>query len=188
VSDQLDPAAQVYAEALHQAAVEGGRVEAADQTLERLVKTLSANPDLTAALANPRLPAEAKLRIADGLMRDGEPLARNAVAVLIRNGRLGLLIEMQSAYAELAAATEQILDVEVTTAVPIGEDQLELLRSRIAAAVGGTPRLSTTVDPDILGGLVLRARGVLVDDSVRRHLQDLRQALIRVPLPVGSEA
>jgi F-type H+-transporting ATPase subunit delta len=188
VADQLDPAAQVYADALHQAAVEGGRVEEVDRTLGRLVETLGANPDLTAALANPRLPADAKLRVAEGLMRGGEPLARNAVSVLIRNGRLGLLVEMQAAYAELAAATEQILDVEVTTAVPIGEEQLELLRSRIASAVGGTARLSTTVDPEILGGLVLRARGVLVDDSVRRHLQDLRQALIRVPLPVGSEA
>lgn len=188
MADQLDPAAQVYADALHQAAVEGGRVEEVDRTLGRLVETLGANPDLTAALGNPRLPADAKLRVAEGLMRDGEPLARNAVSVLIRNGRLGLLVEMQAAYAELAAATEQILDVEVTTAVPIGEEQLELLRSRIASAVGGTARLSTTVDPEILGGLVLRARGVLVDDSVRRHLQDLRQALIRVPLPVGSEA
>ena len=188
MADQIDPAAQVYADALHQAAVEGGRVEEVDRALERLVQTLGADRDLTAALANPRLPADAKLRIVAGLMRDGEPLARNAVSVLIGNGRLGLLIDMQSAYAELAAATEQILDVEVTTAVAISDEQLELLRTRITAAVGGTARLSTSIDPEILGGLVLRARGVLVDDSVRRHLQDMRQALIRVPLPVGSEA
>lgn len=188
MADQLDPAAQVYADALHQAAVAAGRVEQADEALRRLVATLSSDPDLVAALANPRLPGEARLRVVTHLMAGGEPLARNAVAVLVRNGRLGLLIEMQTAFARLAAATEQILDVEVTTAVPISDDQLELLRRRIAEAAGGTARLTTHVDPEILGGLVLRARGVLVDASVRRRLQELRQALIRVPLPVGSEA
>jgi len=45
-----------------------------------------------------------------------------------------------------------------------------------------------TVDPEIIGGLVLKARGVLLDASIRRRLEDIRRALIRTPLPVGSEA
>jgi F-type H+-transporting ATPase subunit delta len=83
---------------------------------------------------------------------------------------------------------EHILTVEVTTAVKLDEGQLEALRERISKAVGQTAELSATVDERIIGGFVLRARGVLVDASVRRRLSELRRTLVNTPLPIGSEA
>ena len=94
----------------------------------------------------------------------------------------------RSGYAELAAEDEQILTVEVTTAIELREADLDALAKRISDAVGRQAQVTATVDPRLIGGLVLRARNVLVDASVKRRLEELRRVLIRTPLPVGSEA
>ena len=108
--------------------------------------------------------------------------------VLVRHGRLSLLVDLQLAYAELATAAEQVLPIEVTTAIELDKKALDGLQERISKAIGRQAELTARVDPDLIGGLVLRARGVLVDASVKRRLEELRRALIRTPLPVGSEA
>ena len=188
MAERVDPAAHVYASALHQAAVEAGRVREVDRDLRALLSSLGEQPVVLRALINPGLPREAKHRILGRLMQGGEPLARNAVLVLSEHGRLVLLVDLQRAYADLAAASDQILPVTVTTAVELSQKELDALGKRISDAVGRTAEITATVDPDLIGGLVLRARNVLVDASVKRRLEELRRTMIRTPLPVGSEA
>lgn len=187
-SSHLDAGARVYASALHAAALDAGRVPDIDRDLRDFGAELAQNTLLRRALFNPELPREAKRRIATRMLAESDPLLRNAVLVIVDNGRLPLLPDIQGAYAEMAAVEERILDVEVTTAVPLPEAQRSHLEQRISEAVGQTARVTATVDPTIIGGLVLRARGVLLDASVRRRLAELRRALVKTPLPIGSEA
>jgi ATP synthase F1 delta subunit len=188
VADRVDPAAHVYATALHQAAREGGRVREVDRDLRTLISTLGEQAVVLRALVNPGLPREGKHRILARLLEGAEPLARNAILVLSEHGRLSLLVDLQLAYAELAADDDQILPVSVMTAVELSQKELDALGKRISEAVGRTAEITATVDPDLIGGLVLRARDVLVDASIKRRLEELRRTLIRTPLPVGSEA
>jgi F-type H+-transporting ATPase subunit delta len=76
----------------------------------------------------------------------------------------------------------------VTTAVSLDSAQTERIEQRIEKATGLKARIDARVDPAIIGGLVLRARGVLLDASVKRELDEIHRALINTPLPVGSEA
>jgi F-type H+-transporting ATPase subunit delta len=188
VADQIDLAARVYADALYQAAADAGAVKDVDDDLAALMDALAENPVLLRALVNPALPGEAKRRILARLLESSHPLARNAVLVLVRHGRLALLYDLQLAYSELATSEEQILPIEVTTAIALDKKALDALQERISKAVGRQAELTASVDPVLIGGLVLRARGVLVDASIKRRLEELRRALIRTPLPVGSEA
>ena len=188
MADRVDPAARVYAKALHEAAGEAGRVQEADGDLKALVAALGESPVVLRALVNPALPREGKRRILVGLLQGADPLARNAVLVLAEHGRLSLLVDLQVAYADLAADDDQILPVEVTTAVALEQKELDALQERISTVVGRRAEVTATVDPALIGGLVLRARNVLVDASVKRRLEELRRALIHTPLPVGSEA
>jgi len=188
VADRIDPGARVYAGALYAAARDAGRVHEVDRDLKALLAGIVENRSLLKAILNPAVPREAKGRILARVMEESDPLARNAVLVLADRGRLPLIADIASALSELAAAEDRILTVEVTTAVALDEAQVEALRRRLADAVGQDARVVTTVDPDIIGGLVLKARGVLLDASVRRRLEDIRRALVRTPLPVGSEA
>lgn len=188
MADRVDPAGRVYASALHQAAGDAGKVHDVDRDLDGLISALGENEILLRALVNPALPREAKRRILARVLDQADPLTRNAVLVLADHGRLELLVDMQTAYAELAAEDEQILTVEITTAVELAKTDLDALTKRITEAVGRRAQVTATVDPTLIGGLVLRARNVLVDASVKRRLEELRRTLIRTPLPVGSEA
>ena len=188
MAGRVDPAGRVYASALYQAAADAGKVQEIDGDLDALISTLGENEILLRALVNPALPREAKARVLSRVLGQADPLARNAVLVLAHHGRLELLVDLQAAYAELAAEDEQILAVEVTTAVELTKADLDALAKRISDAVGRQAHVTASVDPTLIGGLVLRARNVLVDASVRRRLEELRRALIRTPLPIGSEA
>ena len=188
MAERIEAGARVYAHALYEAAVDGGRVAEVDRDLRAFAAALVENRDLFRTLLNPQLPKVAKRRVVSEVMREADPLAKNGVLVMVDNGRLALLGDVQHAFSELAALEEDILDVEVTTAVPLDGSQVSDLESRISKATGLTARMSASVDPDIIGGLVLRARGVLLDASIKRELEDLRRALLNTPLPIGSEA
>jgi F-type H+-transporting ATPase subunit delta len=188
MAERIDPAANVYARALHGAAMDGGRVSEVDASLRQFTEALASNVPLLRALINPELPAEAKKRIITKMMEGSEIIARNGLLILVDNRRLELLHDLQVAYSQLAAVDEDILDIEVTTAIALNDSELAELQQRISDAVGKTARVQASVDPDIIGGLVLRARGVLLDASIRRRLQELRRTLVQTPLPVGSEA
>jgi len=188
VADLIEAGGRVYAEALFRAAVEAGRVPQVDSDLTGFFSALAGDRAVLGSLLNPRLPQEAKKRVIATLLRDSDPLVRNAMLVLVDNGRLNLLHDIAVAFSELAAEQERILDIEVTTAVPMDSEQAGRLSERIQAATGLQARLESRVDPNIIGGLVLRARGVLLDASVRRELDEIHRALITTPLSVGSEA
>jgi F-type H+-transporting ATPase subunit delta len=188
LADLIEAGGRVYAEALFRAAAESGRVKQVDGDLSDFMESLASDRAALGSLLNPRLPQEAKKRIVATLLRDADPLVRNAMLVLVDNGRLGLLHDISVAFAELAAEQERILDIEVTTAVPMDASQTDRLAERIQTATGLQARLESKVDPNILGGLVLRARGVLLDASVRRELDEIHRALITTPLSVGSDA
>jgi F-type H+-transporting ATPase subunit delta len=188
VAERIEAGARVYARALYEAAVDGGRVAEVDRDLRAFATVLAENRDLLRTLLNPQLPREAKRRVVAELMRDADQLAKNGVLVMVDNSRLNLVGDVQHAFSDLAAVEEEILDVEVTTAVPLDAAQVSDLEGRISKATGLTARMTASVDPDIIGGLVLRARGVLLDASVKRELEDLRRALLTTPLPIGSEA
>lgn len=188
MADLTDPAARVYAEALRQAAVDADKLEQVNRDLTQFVEALVANRQVASALFNPQLPREAKERIVVQMLDQADQLTRNGVLVLIRNGRLPMLPDLQAVFAEMAAEAEQILDVELTTAVALDDAEVSEIERRISGATGANARLTARVDPQIIGGLVLKARGVLLDASVKRELDNLRRALVNTPLPVGSEA
>jgi F-type H+-transporting ATPase subunit delta len=188
VADRAETGARVYAEALHRAAVAAGRVPEVDRDLRELLEALAENRQALATLLNPQIPVDSRRRIIAGMMKDGDPLARNAIMVLSDNGRLSMVRDVVMVFAEMAAQEERILDIEVTTAVSLDSAQTERIEQRIEKATGLKARIDARVDPAIIGGLVLRARGVLLDASVKRELDEIHRALINTPLPVGSEA
>jgi F-type H+-transporting ATPase subunit delta len=182
VAEHIEPGARVYAQAVYDAAVDADRVSEVNSDLQDFVAGLVENRPLAGALLNPRFPREAKLRTAASVLKDAEPLLRNGVLLMIENNRTALLPDMAVALGELAAVRERILDIEVTTAIPLEQSRLDQLQERISVATGLRARINATVEPGIIGGLVLRAGGVLLDASVTRRLEDLRLTLKQTPL------
>lgn len=183
-----DAAALPFAEALYEAAEQAGRLDAVNRDLAALRHALSGSPDLTRFLAHPAFPAEAKQRVLHNITAGGDELVAGFLDVLVRHGRLDLFDDAAEAFAERYRREQHELAVSLTTAVAIDDEQAEGLRRSLESATGQSVTIRRTVDPSIIGGVVLRVRDLLVDASVRRRLDGLRLALKTSKLPSGGEA
>ncbi len=174
--------ATTYATALYQAADEAGRLGEVDAGLAEVVAAIGDDAVLSGALANPAVSGDAKRRLLDALSRDAEPVVQRFLGVLLEHRRLGALPQIQAEFAARVRLARNELAVELTTAVAIDDATAEKVRVQVAEATGLAVTMHRTVDPSILGGVVLRVRDRLVDASLRRRIdllgRDLRAARI----------
>lgn len=178
-----DPAAGVYADALFSAAEEAGTLDQVGRDLDDVVGALVSSPALTRVLFNPAVAPEGKANVLRRLTDTADPLVTRTLLVLLENGRLGLLPDLQQAFGERYGAATDKLDVQLTTAVEVDDAQAERLRAQLERSTGQSVTLQRIVDPAILGGVVLRVADLLVDASVRRRLEGLRRTLRTTRLP-----
>lgn len=171
-----------YATALFSAATEAKRLREVDTDLAAIAGAVRENAALSRTLTNPAISREEKTRILAALCKGGDPLVVRFLEVLQDHRRLGALLEIQSAFADRVRLDQNELAVELTTAIAIDDKTADKIQKQLAAATGLAVVVDRTVDPTILGGVVLRVRDRLVDASLRRRLdllgRDLRAARI----------
>lgn len=170
-------AARRYARAAFELAQQDGDLQLWRRRLESVAELL-ALPELKAVLANRGVSLETRtelLREAAGRRIDAEAL--NLAVLLLENRRVDAAADVLADFDALADEAEGRVRARAVTAVELGEDERRRLEQDLAARFGGKVRLETDVDPDILGGLVLRIGDRLVDASVRTRLQQLRRRL-----------
>jgi F-type H+-transporting ATPase subunit delta len=171
--------ATTYAEALYEAAVDAGAVPRVAADVEAFAETVEGSPELRATLDNPEIESGAKRSIvaAVATAADAHPLVANFLQVLVGRGRIAELLEIIGAFRERVARAEARLDVEAVTAVPLPGDLRERIVATIQAKTSATVELTESVDPDVVGGLVLHVGEVVVDGSVRHRIEELRREL-----------
>jgi len=130
-------------------------------------------------LRNPQLDPAAKAGILSDLAGDEEPLFTNFLRVVAEKRRAGELAEIARELERLLAREERRLTVELTTARPLTDDEAQAIVAQIEQAAGRPVDATRTVDPEILGGIVLQADSYRADASVRGRLERLRQTLVR---------
>jgi F-type H+-transporting ATPase subunit delta len=169
--------ARTYARALFQAAKEHGRIDEVRAELETFVKAVDEVPELRSLVRNPELGPLAKAAALDAVLEDADELIRNFVRLVTEKGRAQQLDEIAREYDALVAAEEQILNVELTTAYELSDDEAASIVKQIEEASGQRVEAARTVDPELIGGLVLKAGSLEVDSSVRGRLDRLRRDL-----------
>jgi|SRR5581483_8229075 len=168
---------RTYARALFDAAKEHGRVSAVRDELADFVQAMNDVPELRAVLENPQVDRRAKAAALDSLLADGDELLRNFLRLLAEKGRIGELDEVQREFERLVAAEEGQLDVELTTAFELSDEDATAIVDQIATASGRRVRATRGVDPGLIGGIVLQVGSRRVDASVRGRLERLRREL-----------
>ena len=177
-----DNVARVYARALFDAAREAGVVEPVGRDLGDFVAALAASASLRDVLADPQVDTSAKQRILIEITRGGQTLVANTLQLLLERGRFGLVVELREAYEALAATEADLVKVEVTAAVELTAAARKKIAARIAKVAGRRVELAARVDPDIIGGLLLRVGDVIVDGSVQARIRQLRRRLATTQL------
>ena len=172
-----------YAAALYEAATEAKALREVDGDLAAIADAVATDPALARALVNPAVPADAKGRVLDGLAKGANPLVGRFLAVVLQHRRLDALPEIQRAFADLVRLEQNELAVELTTAVAIDDKTADTVQKQLADATGLTVTMERTVDPAILGGVVLRVRDRLIDASLRRRLDLLGRSLRAARIP-----
>ncbi len=130
-------------------------------------------------LLAPGVPAAVRKSTIDRFLAAGTPQVRNVLKVLVDNGRLEEAPEIAAAFRELVKLQQDELDVHVTSAVELSSDLRAKLEQRLSESTGKQVRLHASVDPEIIGGLVVRHGDTLVDTSLKGRLEQLRLDLAR---------
>ena len=168
-------AAKRYAQAAFAIARDGDAIAQWRSDLDDVAAVL-ADSDAAGWFAAPRVPV-AERQAAVGRALEVGPLALNLARLLIAKGRTLEAREVADAFNRLADEHEGLAQAEITTAVPLQDDQIAAMEQRLGEALGKQITATASVDSDIIGGVVLRIDDHLIDGSVRSRLRRLRQEL-----------
>ena len=135
-------------------------------------------PELRSLLRNPQVDKRAKARVLEELLGDADELVRNFLRLTVEKGRVGEIEEIAREFDRLVAREERRLDVELTTAFELSDEDARRIVAQIEEASGRKVDATRTVDPALIGGLVLQAGSLRVDASVRGRLERLRRELV----------
>ena len=175
--------ATTYAEALYEAAVDADAVPPG-RGRRRGVRRAPSGSRTTCGSPSrtPRSTPAPKASVLKAVDADAQPLVQNFLQVLVERGRIAEFLEIAEAFGERVARAEARLDVEAVTAIPLPDDLRERIVERLQAKTNATVELTESVDPDVVGGLVLRVGEVVVDGSVRHRIEELRRELSGAPV------
>ena len=168
---------RMYARALFEAARDAGRLDPVREELGDFVEAQRQVPELRGLLRNPQIDHRAKAAALEELLGGDEQLVRNFLLLLAEKNRAGEVEEIAREFDRLVAQAEGILDVELTTAVELSDEEARAVIAQIEKASGRKVEATQRVDPDLIGGLVLQAGSLRLDSSVRGRLDQLRTEL-----------
>jgi F-type H+-transporting ATPase subunit delta len=171
----MEEIARVYARSLFEVAKEQDKLDEVREQLGEVADAVSADRELQIFFFSPYFSTEEK---EDGLRKviDGaDPAVLNFLELLVEKHRMPALFRIRRVYDELWEHENKLLPVEITSAVELDEEIARRIGEQIGKQTGQHVELTKTVDPDIIGGLVLRVGNSILDASIRNRLENLRK-------------
>jgi F-type H+-transporting ATPase subunit delta len=172
-------AVSTYAGALFEAAREGDELEEVLSDLGEFVAALHESEELRLFFYGGQIPERQKRRALDGLTEGMKTSTTNFLKVLVDNGREEILEDVLGRYEQLVKEQLGRIEIGVTTAVELSQEQLDGLKRRLERVLEGREViLETNVDPELVGGAVFRFGGRMMDGSIRGRLESLREEML----------
>jgi F-type H+-transporting ATPase subunit delta len=134
-------------------------------------------PELAALLTDPEVESRAKAEVLEQILGKGDELVTNFARLVVEKGRAGEIRDIAGEFETLVAAEERVLDVELTTAGDLSDKEFKAIVADIEKKSGRKVQATHSIDPDLIGGIVLQAGSLRLDASVRGRLTRLRQEL-----------
>ncbi len=171
-----------YATALYDLAEAEQRLEAVVDDLDALAGMIADSEDLRRLLLSPVISSDDQQKAMAALSAKAgfDDLTSRFIGVVAGNRRLFVLPDIMAAFRELLAAHRGEVSAMVESATALSETQIQALSESLKKAVGSTVALATIVDPELLGGLVVKVGSRMVDSSLKTKLQRLRLAMIGI--------
>ena len=171
-------APRMYARSLFQAAKETGSLETVHAELGEFATAVDEVPELRGLLSNPQIERDERSAALREILADADELLRNFVLLLSEKGRTAQLDEVYREFDALVAAEAGRLTVELTTAYELSDDEAASIVKKIEQSSGRTVEATRSVDPKLIGGIVLQVGSHRLDASVQGPPQPFRHELV----------
>ena len=173
--------AKRYAKAIFEIALEEGRLEEYGQELVDLVTLFEQVPDFEKILATPIYPEDVKKKTLNVVAEKVgmSPVVRRFLEILVEKQRVTFLREIRDYYGKLMDEYENVARAQVSAAIDLDEDTIELLAESLSKIVGKKVVIEFHKDPDLIGGVVARIGELVLDGSVRTQLKNIKETLKR---------
>jgi F-type H+-transporting ATPase subunit delta len=165
----MEELAQVYARSLFQAALENARIDVLREQLAQFADALNQNRELAVFFFSPYFSTTEKREALDTLLDGADELFINFLALLIENHRMPVIFRIRQEYERLWDEENKTLPVEITSAIALDDATTESLGKTIGERAGRKVTLAARVDPDILGGIIIRVGNSILDASIRNR-------------------
>ena len=166
-----------YAQAIFELALEKKELERWQSDLQK-ISGVVADEEFLAALESPKISFKKKSELLSKRLTDLNPLAMNLVYLLVARSGIGMIGDIAAEYQRLLDSYRGVEQAEVITAVPLDENDMKKLTENLSAVVGKEVVVKAEVDPEILGGIIARMGGKLLDGSTRSKLAALKRELV----------
>jgi len=171
----MEEVAEVYARALFEVAKEQDVLDEVHEQLGQIADALDENRDLAVFFFSPYFSTDEKKDALGRAIEGAEPALMNFLEALVERHRMPVIFRIRSRFDELWEEERRLLPVEVTSAVELDESTVSEIGEQIGSQTGRTVEVSSRVDPEILGGIVLRVGNFILDASIRNRLEQLRK-------------
>jgi len=175
----VEEIAAVYARALLEAALEQGRLDVVHEQVGQLADAIDASHDLQVFLFSPYFSAAEKREGIDRAVQGADPLLSNFLGLLIEKHRMPVIFRIRRELDVLWERENRMLAVSVTSAVELDSATVDGIGETIGERTGRRVALTRIIDPDIIGGIVLRVGNSILDASIRSRLEQLRKQVAR---------
>jgi F-type H+-transporting ATPase subunit delta len=175
----MEEIAQVYARSLFEVAQEHDKLDVVRDQIGQFADALDGSRELQTFFFSPYFSTEEKKDGLDKALDGEDDVVRNFLAVLIENHRMPALFRIRRELDAMWREVNKLLPVQVTSAVELDEAVTRQIGEEIGRQTGRKVELTTNVDPDVLGGIVLRVGNSILDASIRTRLDRLRKQVAR---------
>jgi F-type H+-transporting ATPase subunit delta len=175
----VEEIAEVYSRALFEVAKEQGKLDEVREQLGQFADAVAEQRDLQVFLFSPYFSAEEKKEGLSRTVEGADEIVMNTLQLLIDKHRMPALFRIRRQLDKLWEEENRLLPVQLTSAIELDEGTVKQVRDAIAEQTDRRIDLKTHVDPDILGGIVLRVGNSILDASIRTRLEQLRRQVAR---------
>ena len=175
----MEEIAAVYARSLFEVAKEQDKLDLVREQLGAFADALDETRELQVFFFSPYFSTQEKQDGLDRAVSGADPAVVNFLKLLIENHRMPVIFRVRRELDQLWQEENKLLPVQVTSAVELDKGTVKQIGDRIAEQTGRTVDLSADVEPDILGGIVVRVGNSVLDASIRNRLEQLRKQVAR---------
>jgi F-type H+-transporting ATPase subunit delta len=175
----MEEIAEVYARSLFEVAKDRDRLDVVREQLGAFADVLAEDRELSVFFFSPYFSTQEKQEGLERVLVGADEVVVNFLDLLIEKHRMPVLFRIRRVYDTLWERENKILPVEITSAVELDDQTVKGIGDRIGQQTGQRIELTARVEPDILGGVVLRVGNQILDASIRNRLERLRRQVAR---------